>query len=118
VNEEVIELAIKLKLTSTQLHLIAQDVTRKEIKDVMFSLKNNNAPGLDGFNAVFFKRMWQIVGEDVINIVNSFFQTHRMHKEMNATTISRIPKVANPTRLTDFILYLPTIQFINASLRF
>jgi len=59
-----------------------------------------------------------IVGEDVINIVNSFFQTHRMHKEMNATTISRIPKVANPTRLTDFILYLPTIQFINASLRF
>jgi hypothetical protein len=46
--------------------------------------------------------MWHIVGEDVINVVNSFFQTRRIFKEMNATTISLIPKVANPTRLTDF----------------
>jgi len=46
--------------------------------------------------------MWHIVGEDVINAVNSFFQTHRMLKEMNATSISLIPKVVNPTRLIDF----------------
>ena len=65
-------------------------------------LKNNKAPGPDGFNAGFFKRMWHIVGEDVINAVRSFFQTRRMFKEMNATSISLIPKVANPTRLTDF----------------
>jgi hypothetical protein len=50
----------------------------------------------------FFKRMWHIVGEDVINAVISFFQTRRMLKEMNATSIALIPKVANPTRLTDF----------------
>ena len=48
--------------------------------------------------------MWHIVGEDVINAVSSFFQTRRMLKEMNATSISLIPKVANPTRLTDFRL--------------
>ena len=69
----------------------------------MFSLKNNKAPGPDGFNAGFFRRMWHIVGEDVINAVRSFFQTRRMLKEMNATSISLIPKVANPTRLTDFL---------------
>jgi hypothetical protein len=68
----------------------------------MFSLKNNKAPGPDGFNAGFFKRIWHIVGEDVINTVNSFFQTRRMLKEMNATTISLISKVSNLTRLTDF----------------
>jgi hypothetical protein len=51
---------------------------------------------------VSLKKMWHIVGEDVINVVNSFFQTRRIFKEMNATTISLIPKVANPTRLTDF----------------
>jgi hypothetical protein len=79
-----------------------QDVTRKEIKDVMFSLKNNKAPSSDGFNAGFFKRIWHIVREDVINVVNAFFQARRMLKKMNATTISLIPKVANPTRLTDF----------------
>jgi hypothetical protein len=46
--------------------------------------------------------MWHIVGEDVINAINSSFQTRKMLKEMNATTISLIPKVANHTRLTDF----------------
>jgi hypothetical protein len=37
-------------------HLIAQDVTREEIKDAMFSLKNNKAPGPDGFNTGFLKK--------------------------------------------------------------
>ena len=46
--------------------------------------------------------MWHIVGEDVINVVSSFFQTCRMLKEMNATSIFLVPKVVNPTRLTDF----------------
>jgi len=101
-NEEVVELAINLKLSSTQQHALAQDVTREEIKHAMFSLKNNKAPGPNGFNTGFFKRMWHIVGEDVINAVSSFFQTRRMLKEMNTTSISLIPKVVNPTRLTDF----------------
>jgi hypothetical protein len=96
------ESAINLKLSSTQQHVLAQDVTREEIKHAMFSLKNNKAPGPDGFNAGFFKRMWHIFGEDVINVVSSFFQIRRMLKEMNATSISLNPKVANPTRLTDF----------------
>jgi len=107
-NEEVMESSINLKLSLTQQHVLAgldgfkQDVTREEIKHAMFSLKNNKAHGLDGFNAGFFKRMWHIVGEDVINAVRSFFQNRRMLKEMNATSIFLIPKVANPTRLTDF----------------
>jgi len=82
-NEEVVESTINLKLCSPQQHVLAQDVTREEIKHAMFSLKNNKAPGLDGFNAGFFKRMWHIVGEEVINAVRSFFQTRRMLKEMN-----------------------------------
>jgi len=48
----------------------------------MFILKNTKATGPNGFNASFFKRMWHIVGEDVINAVKSFFQTRRMLKEM------------------------------------
>jgi hypothetical protein len=101
-NDEVVESVINLKLSSTQQHVLAQDVTREEIKHAMFSLKKNKALGLDGFNAGFFKRMWDIVGENVINVVSSFFQSRRMLKEMNATSISLIPKVANPMRLIDF----------------
>jgi hypothetical protein len=47
-NEEVMESTINLKLSSTQQHVLTQDVTREEIKHAMFSLKNNKAPGPDG----------------------------------------------------------------------
>ena len=77
-KEEVMQSLINCKLSSTQQHILAQEVIREEIKHVMFSLKNNKAPGPDGFNAGFFKRMWHIMGEDVIKAVSSFFQTRRM----------------------------------------
>jgi len=34
-NEEVMESAINLKLSSTQQHVLAQDVTREEIKHAL-----------------------------------------------------------------------------------
>jgi hypothetical protein len=43
-NEEVVESAINLKLSSTQQHVLAQDVTREEIKHAMFSLKKQQSP--------------------------------------------------------------------------
>jgi hypothetical protein len=36
-NKEVVEPAINLKLSSTQQHVLTQDVTREEIKHAMFS---------------------------------------------------------------------------------
>ena len=42
-KEEVMQSAINCKLSSTQ-HVLAQEVTREEIKHAMFSLKNNKAP--------------------------------------------------------------------------
>jgi len=54
-NEEVMESTINLKLSSTQQHVLTQDVTREEIKHAMFSLKNNKAPGPDGLTQVSSK---------------------------------------------------------------
>lgn len=41
----------------------------------MFEMKNNKAPGPDGFSAVFYKTAWSIVGDKVIVAVKSFFET-------------------------------------------
>lgn len=41
----------------------------------MFSIRNEKAPGTDGFNSLFFKQCWEIVGEEISAAVTEFFQT-------------------------------------------
>jgi hypothetical protein len=40
------------------------------------------APGLDGFNAFFFKKNWALVGPEVCNIVLSSLNSGFMNKEV------------------------------------
>lgn len=50
-----------------------KDVTNEEIKDALFDIDNNKAPGPDGFTAAFFKKAWEIVKIDFCNAVKEFF---------------------------------------------
>ena len=44
-----------------------------EIKDTIFSMDPNSAPGPDGFTCKFFQHCWDIVGRDVSLAVQEFF---------------------------------------------
>jgi hypothetical protein len=55
-------------------------VSDDKILKVPLSLKDNKAPGLDGFDVGFFKKAWSIVGLDTINVVQSFFKSGRLLK--------------------------------------
>ncbi|KAK0583831.1 hypothetical protein LWI29_003604 [Acer saccharum] len=48
--------------------------------------------------------MWHIVGDDVINAVQEFFRTGLLLKELNATILTLVPKVPNPSKMMDFRL--------------
>ncbi|GJR70110.1 RNA-directed DNA polymerase, eukaryota, reverse transcriptase zinc-binding domain protein [Tanacetum coccineum] len=45
------------------------EVSNKEIKDAIFDIGDNKAPGPDGFTSTFFKRAWNIVKDDVANLI-------------------------------------------------
>jgi hypothetical protein len=48
-------------------------VEAEKMKRTMFSLNSNKAPGPDGYSAHFFKSAWEIVSQDVIEAIKSFF---------------------------------------------
>ncbi|KAK3229895.1 hypothetical protein Dsin_001776 [Dipteronia sinensis] len=93
---------IDMVISNGQDDFMSRDVTDDEIREVFFSLHPNKAPGPDGFNAHFFKITWDIVGEDIISIVQEFFRSGLLLKELNATILALVPKVPNPSKMKDF----------------
>jgi hypothetical protein len=39
--------------------------TAEEIKEAMFDIGDYKAPGTDGLHAVFYKKFWSVVGDEV-----------------------------------------------------
>eukprot|EP00252_Welwitschia_mirabilis_P020696 TRINITY_DN5118_c0_g3_i1.p1 TRINITY_DN5118_c0_g3~~TRINITY_DN5118_c0_g3_i1.p1 ORF type:complete len:124 (+),score=12.54 TRINITY_DN5118_c0_g3_i1:387-758(+) len=89
--------------TEQQLNLI-QPITNKEVKNIMFSINVNKSPGPDGYNSGFFKFAWDIVGEEITEVVREFFQRDTFPKSLNSTLISLIPKVDAPSTPSDYRL--------------
>ncbi|XP_060216398.1 uncharacterized protein LOC132643887 [Lycium barbarum] len=68
----------------------------------MFGINVNKSPGSDSYGSGFFKAAWSVVGQDVCAAIQEFFKTGKLLKQLNATIISLIPKVSNPTDATQF----------------
>ncbi|GJY69226.1 hypothetical protein Tco_0472208 [Tanacetum coccineum] len=81
---------------------MVRNVTDVEIKAAMFSIGDDKAPGLDGYTSAFFKKGWNIVGQDVCKAVRDFFNNGQILKEINHTFIALIPKVSTPHRINDY----------------
>ncbi|KAL0291209.1 UNVERIFIED_CONTAM: hypothetical protein Sradi_7031800 [Sesamum radiatum] len=83
----------------TDYNAVTAPVQRHEIKEALFDINEDSAPGPDGFSSCFFKATWAVVGEDVCHAVMEFFNHGRLLKQLNATLITLIPKVQMPTKL-------------------
>ncbi|GKC68404.1 RNA-directed DNA polymerase, eukaryota, reverse transcriptase zinc-binding domain protein [Tanacetum coccineum] len=90
------------KLSPTDADFIISEVYDEEIKEALFQINGNKAPGPDGFSSLFFKKAWDIVGKDVCKSVKEFFDNGKMLKEINSTIITLIPKIETPNKVTDF----------------
>lgn len=58
--------------------------------------------GCDGVTVLFFKHFWNVVGVDVVNAVQDFFVKGELLPNLNATNITLISKVDNPSKVSQF----------------
>nr|GEY43989.1 hypothetical protein [Tanacetum cinerariifolium] len=90
------------KLDVVEASNMIKDITDKEIKEAMFDIDNDKAPGPNGYTSCFFKKAWNVVGMGICLAMKEFFQTGKLLKEMNATIILLIPKLDTPNKVSDF----------------
>jgi ribonuclease HI len=72
------------------------------VRKALFSIGDLKAPGPDGLHAVFYKRFWDMLGEDLADEVLTALNSAMVPNGWNETTIVLIPKVQNPERVTQF----------------
>jgi len=68
------QVVVKRNLTVEASTWLSRDVTNLEVKEAMFQMHPDKAPGPDGYNAYFFQRNWDMIGGDICKVFHSFFQ--------------------------------------------
>lgn len=76
--------------------------SKEDIKGAIWSIPDDKAPGLDGYNIKFYKSAWSIIGDDITSAVQDFFRSGKMLKAWNNRVVSLLPKTSCPTTPSDF----------------
>ncbi|KAJ9561560.1 hypothetical protein OSB04_006720 [Centaurea solstitialis] len=90
------------KLSLADALFMIRPILDSEIRDAMFQIGKDKAPGSDGFTSKFFKAAWEVIGSDITIAIHNFFYRGHLAKELNHTLICLLPKTPNATSVTDF----------------
>ncbi|XP_031283165.1 uncharacterized protein LOC116141830 [Pistacia vera] len=70
-----------------------RELSKQEIKSVIFYIEDDKAPGLDGYSSKFFKAAWSIVGDEELEAIIDFFNNGKLLREVNSMVITLVPKL-------------------------
>ena len=65
-------------------------------------MKKGTAPSPDGFTIDFFTLNWDIVGEEALKAVKSYFSPNHLYGLVNSTIITLVPKLEKSATMKDF----------------
>lgn len=75
--------------------------TLEEIRDILFAFKKDKAPGPDGWFVEIFTTFWDIMGLDILEMVNFTRTEGWIAGGINLTFITLIPKCNKPATFDD-----------------
>ncbi|KAL0322612.1 UNVERIFIED_CONTAM: hypothetical protein Sangu_1880500 [Sesamum angustifolium] len=90
------------KLSSELALELCRVVTPEEVKQAIFHISDNKAPGSDRYSACFFKRAWHIVGDQVCTSVLDFFRSGHLLRQLNHSIIALVPKSDHCPTVADY----------------
>ncbi|XP_014755959.1 uncharacterized protein LOC104584065 [Brachypodium distachyon] len=100
-DEEVLG-KVKRKVTRDMNRSLLEPFTEEDVKKALFQIGDFKAPGPDGLHAVFYKRYWSLLGDDLVKEVLEAVNSGVIPDGWNGTMLVLIPKVDDPKRVSRF----------------
>lgn len=89
-------------LSRNGINALTAPVCKNEVRKAVFSMKSYKAPGPDGFQPLFFKHFWEVVGDDLWNMVRNAISRGYSEESMAEILMVLIPKIDHPRSLKKF----------------
>lgn len=81
---------------------LTEPYTKEEVREALFKIHPTKAPGEDGFPALFYKKCWHFIGEEVMAFCLLHLNGGMEVSSINLTHIVLITKINDPVNMTHF----------------
>ena len=81
-------------MTRENKKILIKLMAMQEVEEVVHQMALGKAPGLQGFTSNFFHHFWDLIKEEVLDIVEEYRSKRGVLKAFNATFLNLIPKEA------------------------
>ena len=70
-------------------------IDKKEIKEGLAAQNKNGTPGSDGFTPAYYTWAWEIIGDDMCELLNNCYLQGKMSDSMSTALVTILPKKGN-----------------------
>jgi hypothetical protein len=99
-HEPVLSL-ITPKITQEDNDMLLAPITKDELKEALFEMHPDKAPGPDGFNPAFYQHFWELCGDDIFVAMKEWLERGYFSSSLNDTNICLIPKCERLASMKD-----------------
>jgi hypothetical protein len=89
-------------VTENENEILTSPFTMDEIKEAMFQMEHNKAPGPDGFPIEFYQVFWEIIKEDLLALFSDFYEEQLPLFSLNFGVITLIPKIHKAKQIQQY----------------
>ena len=90
------------KLSPDQAQHLKITPSRDEVQEAVWACGTDKAPGFDGFNFNFIREMWEVLQDEIYDLVLNFFVNGESMSHINVTWVALIPKKECPSSIEDY----------------
>lgn len=77
-----------------------QPVSKEEVQQIVYQILADKSLGPYGFIGSFYHEYWDVVGQDIVDLVEDFWFSRRLLRKLNHTHLVLILKMPIPRRMT------------------